>query len=175
MEVLDQPVKLNIGCGGRRLAGYIGVDAVAERTAADIVARADAIPLPDGSASEIIAIHLFEHFYRFECDAVINEWKRLLMPGGRLILELPNLRKCCENVLSGKFVAGKHPDQLGMWGLFGDPREGDAFMAHRWGWTPQTMREFLQAHGFVKVKEVRPMFHPAGMDLRDMRIEAVKG
>lgn len=78
MEIPAGQIKLNIGCGGRKLPGYLGVDAVAERTAADIVARADAIDIPDGSVSEIIAIHLFEHFYRFECDAVINEWKLLI-------------------------------------------------------------------------------------------------
>lgn len=175
MEISDQPVKLNVGCGGRRLPGYIGVDAVAERTAADIVAKADAIPLADGSVTEILAIHLFEHFYRWECDMVIAEWKRLLVQGGRLVLELPDLKKCCENVLSGKFLAGKHPDQLGMWGLYGDPREGDQFMAHRWGWTPQTIAEFLKSHGFVKVKHLQTQWHPAGRELRDMRIEAVKG
>lgn len=175
MEISDQPVKLNVGCGGRRLGGYIGVDAVAERTAADIVAKADAIPLADGSVAEILAIHLFEHFYRWECDVVIAEWKRLLIQGGRLVLELPDLKKCCENVLNGKFIAGKHPDQLGMWGLYGDPREGDQFMAHRWGWTPQTITEFLKSHGFVKVKHLQPQWHPAGRELRDMRIEAVKG
>lgn len=174
MEIPAGQIKLNIGCGGRKLPGYLGVDAVAERTAADIVARADAIDMPDGSVSEIIAIHLFEHFYRFECDAVVKEWKRLLGKGGRLILELPDLKKCCENILSGRHVQGKDPDQLGMWGLFGDPRGGDPFMAHRWGWTPESLTAFLKEHGFIKIKQAPTQFHPAGRAHRDMRIEAVK-
>lgn len=167
--------KLNIGCGSRKVPGFTGVDAVAERTAAEIVAKADNIPLPDQSVDEIMAIHLFEHFYRWECDTVIAEWKRLLIPGGVLTLELPNLKKCCENILSGRMEGGKHPDQLGMWGCYGDPRHGDQFMAHRWGWTPETLKAFLTEHGFVKIKEEPTQCHPAGRNHRDMRIVARRG
>lgn len=166
-------MKLNIGCGGRRIEGYTGVDAV-QRPAADIVARAESIPLEDGTVDEIMAIHLWEHFYRWECDAVIAEWKRLLKPGGVLVLELPNLRKCCENILSARMRGGKEPDQLSYWGLYGDPRQGDQFMAHRWGWMPQTLKPFLEEHGFFKVVERPTKFHPAGRDHRDFRLEARK-
>lgn len=167
-------LKLNVGCGGRRLEGYTGVDAVAERSAADIVARADAIPLPDSSVDEILAIHLWEHFYLWECETVISEWMRLLKPGGSLILELPNLIKCCQNVIKGRMVGGKHPDQLGMWGLWGDPRKSDSFMSHRWGWSPETLSQFLKEKGFSQVVERPTQWHPAGRDHRDMRIECSK-
>lgn len=167
---INGPVKLNIGAGGRRLPGYLGVDAV-PRPAADIVAKADKIPLPDGCAEEIIGLHIFEHFYRWECDEVIKEWKRLLMPGGRLILELPNMIKCCENIISGRHNAGKHPDQLGMWGCWGDPRDRDPFMNHKWGWSPESLSQFLSDYGFTKIREVPTQWHPAGRMHRDMRIE----
>lgn len=166
-------LKLNVGCGKRSLPGYTGVDAV-KRPAADIVAFAHAIPVKNGSADEIIAIHLWEHFYRWECDKVINEWKRILVPGGKLILELPNLRKCCENLLIGRCDAGKTPDQLSMWGLYGDPRDKDQYMTHRWGWTPESLTEFLTAHGFTDIVEVPTQFHLVGRLARDMRIEAVR-
>lgn len=167
-----QSVKLNIGCGGRRLPGYIGIDAVAERTAADIVAKADNLPFDDGSVDEILGLHIFEHFYRWECDDVIKEWTRVLRPGGVLILELPNLIKFCQNIIDGR--KGKHPDQLGMWGAWGDPRERDPFMSHKWGWSPDSLTEFLSANGFTKIQEAPTQWHLAGRMHRDMRIEAVK-
>lgn len=166
--------KLNIGCGGRRMPGYTGIDAV-ERPAADIVAPAHKIPLPDGSVDEILAIHLWEHFYRWECEGVIAEWVRLLKPGGRLVLELPNIVKCCENLISGRMQGGKHIDQLSYWGLYGDPRGGDPFMAHRWGWSPVTLRDFLAENGFTNIIEEPTQFHPAGREHRDMRIVANRG
>lgn len=166
-------MRLNVGCGARRIPGYTGVDAV-ERSAADIVARADAIPLPDGSVEEILAVHVWEHFYRWECDVVIAEWKRLLKPGGTLVLELPDLIKCCRNVINGLVRGGKDPDQLTLWGLYGDPRQGDPFMAHRWAWSPASLRAFLKAAGFTDIQDEETRFHPAGRADRDMRITARK-
>mgnify|MGYP003440759565 FL=1 len=162
-------MRLNIGCGGKRIEGYTGVDAV-ERPGADIVAKADAIPLPDGSVNEIMAIHLFEHFYRWECDGVLDEWHRLLRPGGRLIMEMPDLMKTCKNVVDGIMKGGKEPDQLTLWSLYGDPRQRDVFMSHHWAWTPTSIKAILKEHGFIKVAEEPTIYQPAGREHRDMRI-----
>lgn len=166
-------MRLNIGCGARRIAGYTGIDAV-PRPAADIVAKANAIPLASGCADEIMAVHLWEHFYFWECDEVIAEWRRLLRPNGLLVLELPNLIKCCENLIAGRSLPGKHPHQLGYWGIFGDPTTRDPYMGHRWGWTPETLSAFLAEHGFTAIRETPTQWHPVGRNQRDMRIEARK-
>jgi len=166
-------LKLNVCCGGRILPDWVNIDVVdtASKTP-DILADARNIPLPNRCAEEIMCIHGFEHFYRFEVDDLINEWKRLLMIGGTLVLELPNLIKCCENILNDYKLAGKHPDQAGLWGLYGDPRSGNPYMNHRWGWTPQTLSEFLREHGFKKIDEQPTQWHPIGRHCRDMRITA---
>ena len=166
-------MKLNIGCGGRKVEGFMGVDAV-KRPAAEIIAPAHDIPLPDGSVDEIMAIHVWEHFYLWECDVVIAEWKRLLKPGGILALEMPDVKKCCRNLLKGIMVGGKDPDQLSYWGLYGDPRSKDQFMSHRWGWTMGTMREFLHKHEFQFINEEQTQWHPAGRENRDFRVTARK-
>lgn len=164
-------MKLNIGCGEKRLPGYTGVDVVA-RGAADIVAPAQKIPLADDVADEVLAIHLLEHFYQWEADDALAEWKRLLKPGGKLALELPNLKKCMENVLSGFTKDGKHPDQMGWWGLFGDPRQRDPYMSHKFGYTPESLKAMLERHGFTRITEQPTQFHRTGKIHRDMRIEA---
>lgn len=162
-------MRLNVGAGGRILRGYTGVDIV-KRPGADIIAPADKIPLPDGSCEEVLCIHIFEHLYRWQCDGALKEWHRLLKPGGMLILELPNLIKACQNILNG--VKGKHPDQMGMWSLYGDPRQKDEWMAHRWAWSPVTLSEILTQNGFVDIVETVPEYHLTGRDNRDMRIES---
>ena len=164
-------VKLNIGAGNKRIPGYTGVDAVA-RSAADIVAPAWDIPLEDGSVDEILACHIWEHFYRFDCEKVITEWHRLLKPGALLAMEMPNLIKACENIIAGR--EGKHPDQLTMWALYGDPREGDEWMAHRWSWHPASLQDFLSQHGFDSFQEKPTQFHRTGRFSRDFRLEARK-
>lgn len=167
-------MKLNVGCGGRSIPGYTGVDAVAERTAAEIVARADAIPLADASVDEIMAIHLIEHVHLWESPKLLAEWFRLLKPGGLLVLELPDLVKCCRNIVEGYTLAGKHPDQAGLWGLFGDPRKEDPFMGHKWGYTFKTLRPIVASVGFADIVERPTQWHPVGRERRDFRLEARK-
>lgn len=167
-------MKLNIGCGKRKLAGYIGIDAVA-RDNVDIVAPAHQLPLDPECADEILAVHVWEHFYLWECGAVITEWRRVLKPKGRLVLELPDLLKACRNLLDNRRIENKDPNQLTMWAIYGDPTTGDPYMNHRWGWTPKTLSEFLAEHRFTDIKLATTQFHPAGREHRDMRIEATKG
>lgn len=171
---MGNPMRINVGCGGRKLAGYIGVDAVADRTAADVVAPANKLPFDNSSADELMAIHLLEHLVPWEVPETLAEWFRVLKPGGRLVLEMPDLIKCCKNVLDGVMRGGKHPDQLGMWGLYGDSRLKDVWMLHRWAYTFKTLEPIVREIGFVKIKEEKPQFHPAGRDLRDFRLEAYK-
>jgi predicted SAM-dependent methyltransferase len=170
-------MRLNLGCGRHVLAGWFNVDAQASPKAVrppDLLSDVKKTDLPDGCASEVMAIHLFEHLYRWECDEAIEEWKRLLQPGGQLTLEMPDLWKYCRNIVE-ELKNDKHPDQLGMWGMFGDPRERDPFMCHRWGWTFKTIRPFLAEHGFVDIVEGPTEWHRAGRAKRDFRVTARKG
>lgn len=165
-------MRLNIGCGERKLEGYTGVDA-ADRSAADIKAPADKIPLPDGAADEIIAIHLVEHLYCWDLPAALSEWARLLKKGGLLIIEAPDLMKACRNVVE-KRRAGKHEDQATLWALYGDPRRCDPFMSHRWAYTFNSLRPLVEAAGFTDAVEKETQFHPVGRLIRDFRLEARK-
>lgn len=169
-------IKINAGCGRHVLDGWINVDAQISPKAKrppEHVCDLRQIPLPDGCAHEVMAIHVFEHFYYWEAQDVIAEWRRLLAKGGLLVLELPNLVKCCQNLLSGQMYEAKHPHQMSMWGIYGDPQGRDPFMHHKWGWTPHSLIEFLQSHGFKDAQERPTKWHLVGQKHRDMRIEAI--
>lgn len=170
-------MRLNVGCGRHVLDGWTNIDVQRSPLASrdpDILCNAKSIPLADDCAVEIQAIHLWEHFYLWECDELLAEWRRLLKPGGKLALELPNLIKCAQNIVDDRMKGGKDVDQLGMWGLYGDPREKDPWMCHHWAWSPKTLRRFLEARGFRDAGEHPTQWHPAGRQHRDMRIEAYK-
>lgn len=149
------------------------MDAV-ERAGTDIVADARCIPLPDGCADEVMAIHLVEHFYAWEVPEALTEWCRLLRPKGKLILELPDIVKACKNVFEEVTRAKKHPDQMGLWGVFGDPRLKDPYMNHKYGWTFKTLSPLVLQAGFVDPQEHETQFHPVGRTYRDFRLEAIK-
>lgn len=168
-------MRLNVCCGVRIREGWTNIDVVeSEGHKPDILADAKSIPLPDECADEIMCIHGFEHFYKWEVDELVTEWKRLLKPGGLLALELPDIVKCCQNLIAGYVLPGKDPDQMTMWGIYGDPRFKSPFMMHRWGWSPKTLRAFLKGHGFRDITDEQTQWHPAGRVARDMRITARK-
>jgi len=172
-------MKINVPCGRHVLDGWTNVDIIASdhpkcKGKPQILADMASIPLPDNCADELLSVHGIEHVLPWVADQVLVEWKRLLKPGALLAIECPDLFKCCENIVSGYTVPGKHPDQFGMWGIFGDDRLGDEFMMHRFGYTPKTMRAKLQRAGFVDIQDEQPQWHQSGKSRRDLRITARK-
>lgn len=177
MDIPAEGLKLSLGCGRHTIHGWYCIDAEQHPKAdrpVDMISDVQKIALPDACASEIIAIHIWEHLPRYDCEDTIAEWRRLLRVGGRLTLEMPDLLKCCQNVISGFTISGKHPDQFGMWGLYGQPLKDSPKMQHLWGWTPKTLRGFLKSNGFTDIVDAAPQWHKAGQVHRDMRMEARK-
>lgn len=177
LTIPEEGLKVNLGCGRHTLDGWFCIDKAQHPEASrpvDLISDVCKIDLPDQCAVVLQAIHLWEHLYPWECEVMITEWKRLLRPGGKLILEMPDLLKTCTNILSGR-DDGRHPGQLGMWGLYGDPRTKDPLMMHRWAWTYKTLRKFLVGYGFVHIVESETKWHPMGRGKRDFRVEAVRG
>jgi len=163
-------VKINIGCGPMVLDGWTNCDIQVSPKAPrppEILCDVKSIPLEDECADVVMALHLLEHFYQWEAPAVVQEWRRLLKPGGKLILELPNLEAACRNLLKGM------KDQMSMWPLYGDPGHKDPYMCPRWGYTPKTVTRFLKQQGFKKIQILKPQTHGRRAN-RDMRVEAIR-
>jgi hypothetical protein len=167
------PVRLNLGCGDKILPGYVNVDGVVGRAGKkpDIMCDLHHLePIADASADEVMAIHVVGHFWRWEVVAVLKEWMRVLKPGGRMILECPNLLSACEAILKNPTqAAGPGPEgQRSMWVLYGDPSWKNPVMSNRWSYTPQSLAAIMAEAGFVKLRQ-----EPAQYKLReprDMRI-----
>jgi SAM-dependent methyltransferase len=129
------------------------------------------LPYPDGAAEEIHCYHGFEHFYRFEADAILEDWVRVLKPGGLLILELPCLDKII-GIFNAAIKQGiEPPEALTMGGLYGDLSQRSQAMAHRWCYSIGEMKSLMEGLG-LEVKMAPTQTHIA---VRDMRLEGTKG
>ncbi len=169
-------MKINVGCGKQTWDGFFCVDAVQHPKASrapDLLHAfkfekeklCNPLPLPDASALEVHSYHFLEHVYAWEAPALLQEFYRLLVPEGILILELPNIALAAKNLLAGS------NDQMAMWPLYGNPDEKDPYMTHRWGYTPATLKQLLSRVGFVKAQSGSPKTHGVRIN-RDMRMEA---
>jgi predicted SAM-dependent methyltransferase len=135
------PLKLHLGCGHKRLPGFINID-FNYCLAVDYVCDISKLPCPDHSAERIEAYHVIEHIPFPVVGKVLSEWKRVLLPGGTLVLECPDLEAAARGYLQG------NERMLGS--IFGYHRfKGDA---HCWGYTSESLGSLLESVGFTQVR-----------------------
>ena len=165
---VEPGIHLNIGCGAKIWPGFVNIDFPGNWSGLkpDVECDVRELLLPDNYADSAYAIHVFEHFYRWEADSVLIEWRRVLKDGGMLILELP----CLDKVI-GQFMAAindKKPitDQQTMWRLYGDPYYKDPHMVHKWCYPVAELIEMMESHGFKDVHYEMPKYHVPACDMR---------
>lgn len=155
-------MKINCGCGSYPLAGYINVDADPQAPA-DV--RADVLEylagLAAGTIDEVWACHFLEHLYRPDAERFLGECHRVLKPGGKLGVVVPDMRAVLTKYVNQSDEYVPYPDLDTRWhlddldevcGLFlyGSVQESQ----HRWSYDAFTLRRFMQGHGFAMLKEI---------------------
>ncbi len=156
-------VRLHLGCGSKILRGWVNVD---NRGEPDLNADITDLPYLENSVEEIMAIHVFEHLYPWKVEEILKGWRKILKPGGKLILEMPDLKKVLKHFQDPK----AHPS-LTMLALYGGEATDRIEELHKWCWDMEQIEPMLKQAGFTKVEEKPPQYH---IPIRDFRVEATK-
>jgi SAM-dependent methyltransferase len=112
------------------------------------------LPVADGAADVVIMSELIEHLV--DPDGAVAEVRRVLRPGGSLLLSTPNLAAWYNR---GLLAVGIQPvfSEVSLNGVFGRP--GRVVAGHLRLFTRRALTEFLTASGFRCVTVTGARYH----------------
>lgn len=133
-------MKLNVGSGGTRIAGYISID-IRQEVKPDIVGDIRVIAFPENSIEAVYCSHTIEHLCYEDAKSVLKKFYVWLEPNGVLYLAVPNYDVICR-------LFSEHPKDTYLKGLmFGNNRyETDV---HRFMWSQNFLIETMRKIGFL--------------------------
>jgi predicted SAM-dependent methyltransferase len=151
-------VRLNIGCGDWPLPGWTNLDARA-KCKPDVLAKVPPLPFADESVEEIYAGHFVEHLTPKDADKFLAECYRVLVPGGRLGVVVPDTKMIARAYVEGhgsvEYPEGTvRPmadlDEICDLFLYSTAQESP----HRWSYDADTLRRLLLRAGFYPTTEI---------------------
>jgi SAM-dependent methyltransferase len=110
------------------------------------------------SFDAIWSSHNLEHLQRHEVPVALAEFIRVLKPRGLLLLTLPDLRQVARLVIEGRLEDQAYMSLSGpitaldmIFGHTASLAGGNRFMAHRTGFTAQTLHRLLAEAGLSRL------------------------
>lgn len=172
LKKYNKNVRLNLGSGGVEYPGFLSVDLHDRR--ANIIMDITKLDFPENSVQEMIAIHVLEHISPYIVLDTLKLWNKILKPGGKLTLELPDLESLCE-----RYVKANTGQRYGLanciYGSVNTTSEGepsDITSPHLFGWDKQQIFDQLCNAGFVNIVFMPERFpHP---EPPNMSVDAYK-
>lgn len=144
--------RLQIHLGGWEVKEGWTIVNVEDRPGVDVLGNCmDLSMFPDGSAVEIYASHVYEHLgYQKELPTALNEAHRVLMPGGRLRVAVPDLEVLCQLFLKSTHDINEHffVQRMIMGGQI------EPFDFHKTGFSFPILSVYLAKNGFKDIRRV---------------------
>jgi len=171
-SINGEGIKLNLGCGGKTMEGYVNVD-IFPGEKVDKVFDLDDIPYADNSISAINSEHSLEHVGWDRSNKALHEWYRVLQPGGELLLKMPDLEQCCKKYIETPVSDIVKKDWY-KYTIYGIQRsqsgEPDEAQTHISGYSKDELANLLTGIGFV----IDYCEHYDGWDTPSVGIRALK-
>jgi len=159
-------IRLNLGCGQMPVVGYTNVD-IYPGKGVDLECDIRQLPYEPNTVTEIMLLHAIEHFTLDDAVAMLRSYYKMLIKGGRIVIEAPDVYKAVRNRPDNQLEA-----IVGIFGDMNELRKGKTAYQHLWGWTGELMKATMEKEGFRDVQVSDGTTH--GRPWRDFRVTAVK-
>lgn len=166
-------VLLHVGCGAasrsaipRRWRGeswrHVRLD-IDPAVQPDVIGDIRDMPaVANASVDVVFSSHNLEHVYAHEVPSVLGEFRRVMKPGGTVCVTLPDLQEVARHVVEGRLEQPLYTSPSGpisaldvLYGFNKALTRGHLFMAHKTGFTADSLEAALVRAGFVNVHCVR--------------------
>jgi len=114
--------------------------------------------VPGTSVDAVWSSHNLEHVYAHEVALVFSEFHRVLRPGGKVLVTMPDLQSIANYVTNGRLEDVAYESPAGpitpldmIYGHIRSVTGGNEYMAHRTGFSARTLTQKLKDAGFVDV------------------------
>ena len=163
---------LHVGCGpGRKGPMTPGFDSpewseirldIDASVSPDLIGTmTDLSAVKTGSMEAVFSSHNIEHLYPHEVPVALSEFKRVLTDDGFVVITCPDLVSVAHFITERGLGETAYMSSMGpitpldiLYGHQGAMRAGNLYMAHRGGFTAQTLLDTLQRAGFGKITVV---------------------
>ncbi len=124
----------------------------------DIVSdMTDMSQAPSNCFDAVWSSHNLEHLYAHQVVLALNEFYRVLAPGGFVLITLPDIQSVAQEVAKGNLDTPLYRSPAGpisaidiLWGLRTAISDGNEFMAHKTGFTGESLKTSLLDASFTQ-------------------------
>jgi predicted SAM-dependent methyltransferase len=140
--------KLHLGCGKRYLSGFIHIDIEPHSNVDFVQDLSDLSNFASDTIDEIYCSHAFEYYDVELAEVTLREWLRVLKPGGRLFVTVPDfeaLIRIYSQTGSMKSIIGP------IMGRWKNPKNGNTIF-HKNLYDEKSLTGLLVENHFIDVK-----------------------
>ncbi len=118
---------------------------------------ARALPFPSNSLSTVAACYMLPCLNKHEAESALREWFRVLRPGGRLEIHVPDMEQVTRSLL------GAYDEEV-LEEIYGS--QDDTLSSFSYGWNFQSLERLLSRINFVRLGMVKkPKNRPLSLSL----------
>ncbi|HEY5885099.1 MAG TPA: methyltransferase domain-containing protein [Pyrinomonadaceae bacterium] len=160
--LMERGRNLHLGCGDRSSSGWLNVDANGNAGVDLQWDLREPLPFDDSSCRLIYSEHLLEHLMKEDGEELLAECYRLLEPGGRLRIGVPDAELYLRSYVEGRAAFFNELAHLGgAVNRLSTPIDVINQMfrmggAHRFAWDFEALMNSLRRAGFDSIQRFSP-------------------